>query len=312
MAKTKAALYREYLKEPGLLVSPGVYDGYSAKLAEQAGFKVMSTTGAGISNAFFGQPDIGLMSLMENVDICRMLVRSVNVPMTADAESGYGNVVSVYHAIEYFEEAGIVGVNLEDQGEGKRCGHMEGKQVVETAYMCKKLEAACKARKDKDFLIIARTDAIAVEGIDSAVERLKEYVKVGADMVFADAVETEDQIKQIVDNVDAPLSVNMGFAIRSRPTTPLIPFKRLEEIGVKRVSLARMMPAAAIMGMKKSLEIMKEVLETGEMVDRPDLLVGIEDIMELMSYPHIRAIEKEFMLDEEYERRFKKTKAAAE
>ncbi len=310
MAKTKAALYREYLKEPGLIVSPGVYDGYSAKLAEQAGFKVISTTGAGISNAFFGQPDIGIMSLMENVDICRMLVRSVDIPVTADAESGYGNVVSVYHAIEYFEEAGIVGVNLEDQGDGKRCGHMEGKQVVDTAYMCKKLEAACKARKDKDFMIIARTDAIAVEGIDSAVARLKEYVNVGADMVFADAVETEDQIKQIVDNVDAPLSVNMGFAIRSRPTTPLIPFKRLEEIGVKRVSLARMLPAAAIMGMKKSLEVMKEVLETGEMADRKDLLVGIEDIMELMGYPHIRAIEKEFMLTEEYERRF--GKAAAE
>ena len=114
----------------------------------------------------------------------------------------------------------------------------------------------------------------------------------------------EDDIKKIVDNVDAPLSVNMGFAIRSRPTTPLIPFTRLEEIGVKRVSLARMMPAAAIMGMRKSLEVMKEVLETGEMADRPDLLVGIEDIMELMNYPHIRALEKEFMLTEEYERRF--------
>jgi 2-methylisocitrate lyase-like PEP mutase family enzyme len=312
MAKTKAALYREYLKEPGLLVSPGVYDGYSALLAEQAGFKVISTTGAGISNAFFGQPDIGIMSLMENVDICRNLARSVSIPLTADAESGYGNVVSVYHAIEYFEEAGVVGVNLEDQGDGKRCGHMEGKQVVDTPYMCKKLEAACKARKDNDFMIIARTDAIAVEGIDSAVARLKEYVNVGADMVFADAVRGEDDIKKIVDNVDAPLSVNMGFAIRSRPTTPLIPLKRLEELGVKRVSLARMMPAAAIMGMRKSLEVMKEVMATGEMADRPDLLVGIEDIMELMNYPHIRALEKEFMLDEEYERRFKKTKAAAE
>ncbi len=309
MAISKAALYREYLKHPGLLISPGVYDGYSVRLAEQAGFKVASTTGAGISNSRLGEPDIGMISLLENVEVCRMMARSVDIPITADAETGYGNVVNVYHAIEYFEDAGVVGVNLEDQGVGKRCGHMEGKEVIDTPAMCKKLEAACKARKDKDFLIIARTDAIAVEGIDSAVKRLQEYARAGADLVFADAVRGEDDIKKVVDNVDAPLSVNMGFAIRSRPTTPLIPFKRLEEIGVKRVSLARMLPAAAIKGMQKAFEVLKEVLETGEMADRPDLLVGIEDIMELMDYPKIRALEKEFMLTEEYERRFG-TKAA--
>ncbi len=301
---TKAARFRALLREPDLLVSPGVYDGYSAKLAERAGFKALSTTGAGISNSHFGQPDIGLMGLMENVGICRHLARSVGIPLTADAETGYGNAMGVHHAIAYFEEAGVVGVNLEDQGAGKRCGHMQGKVVIDTTEMCAKLEAACNARKSDDFCIIARTDAIAVEGIDAAIGRLREYVQAGADMVFADAVRGEDDIKKIVDNVDAPVSVNIGFAIRQRPTTPLIPIRRLHELGVKRVSLARMLPAAAIMGMRKALDVMREVIATGDMADRPDLLVGIEEIMELMGYDKIDALEKAFMPDEERRRRY--------
>jgi 2-methylisocitrate lyase-like PEP mutase family enzyme len=300
----KTTRLRELLRQDGILVSPGVYDGYSVRLVERAGFKLASTTGAGLSNARLSQPDIGVMSMTENLEICRHLARTVSIPLTADADTGYGNALSVYHTIQYFEEAGVAGVNIEDQVFPKRCGHMQGKEVIDTAEMVKKIEAACKARRDDDFVIVARTDSIAVEGIEGAVRRAKLYAAAGADMLFPDAVRGEEDIKRLVGEAGIPVSINMGFGIRSRPTTPLVSVKRLGELGVKRVSLARMLPAAAIMGMQKALEVMKQSIESGEAADRPDLLVGIEDIMELMGYPAMRALEREFSTDEEHHRKY--------
>jgi 2-methylisocitrate lyase-like PEP mutase family enzyme len=302
----KTTRLRELLRQDGILVSPGVYDGYSVRLVERAGFKLASTTGAGLSNTRLSQPDIGVMSMTENLEICRHLARTVSIPLTADADTGYGNALSVYHTIQYFEEAGVAGVNVEDQVFPKRCGHMQGKEVIDTAEMVKKIEAACKARRDDDFVIVARTDSIAVEGIEGAVRRAKLYAAAGADMLFPDAVRGEEDIKRLVGEAGIPVSINMGFGIRSRPTTPLMSVKRLGELGVKRVSLARMLPAAAIMGMQKALEVMKQSIESGEAADRPDLLVGIEDIMELMGYPAMRALEREFSTDEEHHRKYER------
>jgi len=284
--------FRQLLQSEDLLVSPGVYDGYSLRLVEAAGFKTACTSGAAISNALLGIADIGVMGLSENVTHCRNLARSVSIPLTADADTGYGNPVNVYHTVKMFEEAGVAGINLEDQVSPKRCGHMPGKEVVSQAEMVKKIEAACQAREDDDFVIIARTDAIAVTGIADAVERARAYVRAGADMIFPDAVRSEDDIQRLVDAVDAPISINMGFGIRARPTTPLIPLPRLQALGVKRVSLPRMLPAAAIHGMRQALQVMQEVIATGTPMDRPDLLVGIEDIMALMGYADMRALEQ--------------------
>ncbi|WP_338617426.1 isocitrate lyase/PEP mutase family protein [Pigmentiphaga sp. CHJ604] len=284
--------FRELLKNEAFIVSPGVYDGYSIRLVEAAGFKTACTSGAAISNALLGIADIGVMGLTENVNHCRNLARSVSIPLTADADNGYGNPVNVFHTVRMFEEAGVAGVNLEDQVSPKRCGHMPGKDVVSQAEMLKKIEAACLARRDDDFVIIARTDALAIEGIEGAVRRAKAYAAAGADMLFPDAVRTEDDIKRIVDAAGIPVTVNMGFGIRSRPTTPLIPLPRLKALGVKRISLPRMLPAAAIHAMQHALQAMRGVMESGEPVDRPDLLVGIEDIMKLMGYEEMRALEK--------------------
>ncbi|AKQ54339.1 isocitrate lyase/PEP mutase family protein [Bordetella hinzii] len=284
--------FRQLLKNEPFIVSPGVYDGYSIRLVEAAGFKTACTSGAAVSNALLGIADIGVMGLAENVTHCRHLARSVSIPLTADADTGYGNPVNVFHTVQMFEEAGVAGVNLEDQVSPKRCGHMPGKDVISQAEMVKKIEAACLARRDDDFVIIARTDAIAVEGIEGAVRRARAYAAAGADMIFPDAVRTEDDIKRLVDAAGVPLTINMGFGIRNRPTTPLIPLARLKEIGVKRISLPRMLPAAAIHGMRQALGVMQEVIATGEPVDRPDLLVGIEDIMQLMGYEQMRALEK--------------------
>lgn len=303
--KTKAAVLRELLRSSRPVVSPGVYDGYSARLVEQMGYRTAATTGAGLANSVLGQPDIGILSLMENVDACRHLARSVSIPMMADADTGYGNAVTVYHTVQYFEEAGIVGINIEDQVWPKRCGAMRGKDVIDSREMCKKIEAAIKAKKDPDFIINARTDAIAIEGIEGAVRRAKEYAAAGADMIYPDAIRSEDDVRRILDAVpDTPVNINMGFGVRSRPTSPLIPLKRLKELGVARVSCPRMLTAAAISGMRKALEQMRISIETGEVIDRPDLLASMEEIADLAGYDRIDALEKQFTLPEDLERRY--------
>lgn len=284
--------FRTLLRSGEFIVSPGVYDGYSIRLVEAAGFKTACTSGAAISNALLGIADIGVMGLTENVNHCRHLARSVSIPLTADADNGYGNPVNVFHTVRMFEEAGVAGVNIEDQVAPKRCGHMPGKDVVSLEEMVKKIEAACEARRDDDFVVVARTDSLAIEGIEGAVKRAKAYAAAGADVLFPDAVRSEDDIKRLVEAAGIPVSINMGFGIRSRPTTPLIPLPRLKELGVRRISLPRMLPASAIRGMQQALEIMKEVVATGQPTHRPDVAVGIEDIMQLMGYEEMRAMEK--------------------
>ena len=301
---TAAQQFRHLLRSDEFIVSPGVYDGYSIRLVAAAGFKSACTSGAAMSNALLGIADIGVMGLTDNVNHCRNLARSVSIPLTADADTGYGNAVNVHHTVRIFEEAGVAGVNLEDQVTPKRCGHMPGKEVISGAEMAKKIEAACLARRNDDFVIIARTDALAIEGIEGAVARAKLYAAAGADMLFPDAVRTEEEIERLVAAAGIPVTINMGFGIRSRPTTPMFPIPRLKELGVRRVSLPRMLPAAAISAMRKALELMKIVIETGVPIDRPDLLVGIDDIMALMGYSEGRALEARLLttdaLDDKY------------
>lgn len=306
--RTKASRYRELLRAGEFIVSPGVYDGYSLRLVERAGFRTAATSGAAISNALLGIDDIGVMTLTQNVDHCRNLARCVDIPVTADADNGYGNPVNVHHAVQLFEEAGVAGVNIEDQVAPKRCGHMPGKEVVPADEMVRKIEAACLARRDDDFVIVARTDALALEGIDGTLARVRAYAKAGADMIFPDAVKREDDIARIVEAAGVPVSVNMGFGIRSRPTTPTIPIPRLKALGVRRISLPRMLPAAAIRAMTTALELMRGVMESGEPIDRPDLLAGIEDIMQLMDYDSMRALEAKLLGHDAIERKYGSTR----
>src|SRR5579863_7967636 len=304
MNNPKIQKMRSLLAAGDVIVSPGVYDGYSARVIERMGFEAASTSGAGLANSRLSEPDIGIFTLTENVEACKWLARSISIPMMADADTGYGNPVSVYHTVQLFEEAGVVGVNLEDQVSPKRCGHMRGKEVIDAREMAKKIEAAVKAKSNAGFIINARTDAIAVEGIDAAIERAKLYAAAGADMIYPDAIASEDQIKRFVDAVKLPVSINMGFGIRSRPTTPLIPVRRLKELGVARVTLARMLPAASLMAMKQALELFRDGMEKGVAHDRPDLLASIDDITDLMGYPFIDQLESEFLLPEEMERKY--------
>ncbi len=304
---TKARRMRELLAE-GIVVSPGIFDGYSSRLVEKMGYQAASVTGSGLSNSRLSQPDIGIMSLMENVEGCRHMVANTTIPVMADADTGYGNAVTVYHTVQHFESIGVVGVNIEDQVSPKRCGHMRGKDIISAKEMAKKIEAAVYAKKDPDFIINARTDAIAIEGIEGAIARAKMYIAAGADMVYPDAIDSEDQIRRFCDAVQKPVSINMGFGIRSRPTTPLISVKRLAELGVKRVTFARMLPAAAIMAMRQALVVLLDSVRTGTIHDRPDLLASIEDITDLMGYDHINALEAKFGLPEDILARYKSDK----
>jgi 2-methylisocitrate lyase-like PEP mutase family enzyme len=295
--KSRAQELREILAGGELIVAPGVYDGYSARLVEAAGFATAATSGAAVSNSLLGIADIGVMGLAENLGHCRNIARSVSIPVTCDADTGYGNPVNVYHTVRSFEEAGVAGVNIEDQVSPKRCGHMAGKEVIPPEEMVKKIEAACLARKDDAFVIIARTDALAIEGLEATLKRVRAYAAAGADMIFPDAVPDEDTIRKIVD-VGTPVTLNMGFGILERPTSPLIPIRTLQAWGVRRVSLPRMLPAAAIKGMTEALRVMKESIESGKAAHRPDLLVGIAEIMKLMDYEGARSLEAKLLTDD--------------
>lgn len=295
----RAAHMRRLLASGAIVVSPGVYDGYSARLVERSGFKAASTSGAGIANSRLGQPDVGIMSMLENVEACRAIARSCALPIMADADTGYGNAVTVFHIVSHFEDAGVVGINIEDQAIPKRCGHLQGKELIPAREMAKKIEAAVAARRDADFIICGRTDAIAVEGIAGAIQRARAYRAAGADVIFPDAVKDEEQIKRLVGEVDAPISINMGFGIRARPTTPLISVARLQELGVARVSLPRMLPAAAVKAMETALALMADSVRTGQTIDRPDLLASIEDMTGLMGDAAIDDLERRFLLPEQ-------------
>lgn len=302
--ETKARRMRALLKSGQIVISPGVFDGYSVRLVEAMGFQAASTTGAGLSNSRLGQPDIGVMTLRDNVEACYHIARSVSIPVMSDADTGYGNAVTVYHTVRYFEEAGVIGINIEDQVSPKRCGHMRGKELISAAEMSKKIEAALKARRDPDFIINARTDAIAVEGIEGAIQRAKTYLAAGADMVYPDAIGSEDQIRRFVDAVKAPVSISMGLGVRGRITTPLVSVKRLQQIGVARVSYSRMLTASALHGMKTALQAFKDQLDVDAPLERPDLAVSAEEISVLMGYAFVNELESQFLLDEQIEKKY--------
>ncbi len=217
-----------------------------------------------------------------------------SIPLSADGDTGYGNALNVYFTVQGFERAGLACLMIEDQVWPKRCGHMEGKQVISAEEAVEKIRAAAEARRDPDFVIKARTDATAIHGVGEAIRRLNLYAEAGAELLFADALLAADDIATVARNVAKPLSVNMGFGIRQRPTTPLLSVRQLEDMGVKAVSLPRMLTAAAIQGMKNALAAFGQSVAEGRVIDRPDLLVSFGEINDLTGLGRLRALERSF------------------
>ncbi len=222
------ATLRELLAGPEPVLAPGAYDSLSARLVERAGFPAVYMTGFGASASLLGRPDVGLLSFDEMAGHARRLAQAVSVPLIADADDGYGNPLNVMRTVREYAAAGVAALHIEDQVAPKRCGHMEGKDVIEAAEMVEKVRAAVEARGDGGPLIIARTDARAVEGLDAALERARRYREAGADALFVEAPESDEEIEAVAAAFpDVPLVFNWVDGGK----TPQLPLDRIRELG---------------------------------------------------------------------------------
>ena len=286
------------LCEEKITIFPGIYDGYSARLVAANGFETATISGAGLSESRLGWADRGILTFKDNLNACAEIASCCDLKLVADADTGYGNAVNVHFTVKAFERIGVNCLSIEDQVFPKRCGHMSGKRLISVAEAKDKIKAAVDARTSEKFLIRARTDAANVDGINAAIDRLGEYIECGADCVFADAINTTEDIKRLTRVVSKPVFVNMGFGLRTRPTTPLISPRELELIGVKAVSYPRLLTSAAVKGMRVAMEAFKQdVLDKGVTLDRPDLAVDFDELNELVGLDFVTSLEERFVRD---------------
>jgi 2-methylisocitrate lyase-like PEP mutase family enzyme len=285
---------RTLINAPELLIMPGIFDGFSARLVEQSGFTAGFITGAGLSETLLGYSDVGLMGFELNLAAVTRLAMCCTIPLLADADTGYGNAVNVYHTTRAFERAGVAGLMIEDQTWPKRCGHMSGKEVITAEEMVEKVRAACEARHDPAFVVKSRTDAFATHGLPEVIRRLTLYAEAGADLLFADALVSEDDIATVARNVPKPLCVNMGFGIRTRSTTPLITPARLHEIGVAAVIYPRLLTACAVQGMKHGIAALRDAMRTPTVNERADLAVSFEELNALVGFAELQERERRY------------------
>ena len=232
MGKSKCRLLREILKREDTILVPGCYDALSGKILKQAGFPLIYMSGSAVTASLLGKSDVGLLTMSEMVSQARNIVNATNLPLICDADTGYGNPINVMRTVQEFERVGVAGIHLEDQVMPKRCGHFEGKAIVTTEEMIGKIKAAISAREDKDFLIIARTDARSVLGLEEAMRRAHVYFETGADMLFIEAPESKEELETIASEFKGvPLMVNMVEGGK----TPIVDFSYLKERGFKIV-----------------------------------------------------------------------------
>jgi 2-methylisocitrate lyase-like PEP mutase family enzyme len=271
---------RELLAGPEPVVAPGAYDALSARLAEQAGFGAVYMTGFGASASLLGRPDIGLLSFGEMVDHARRLVQAVGIPVIADADDGYGNPLNVLRTVREYEAAGVAALHIEDQVAPKRCGHLAGKQVIPPGEMVEKVRAAVEARDE--MLIIARTDARAVEGLDAALERGTAYRDAGADVLFIEAPESEAEVEAVAAAFpDTPLLFNWADGGR----TPPLGLDRIRELGFALVLFPLTTLFAAAQAVRDTLTSLRSrgtpVLEGALLFDEFTELIGLREAQRL-------------------------------
>ena len=269
------------------LVIPGIYDAIGAKIVEKVGFEAMFQTGYGTSATLFGMPDYGFIGSTETVDNARRICRAVSVPVIVDADTGYGNALSVWKLVRELENAGASGIFLEDQRWPKRCGHMQGKEVVTKEEYTEKLQAALDARSNKNFIIVARTDARATEGIDKAIERGLYYKKIGADVIFVEAPKTIQEMKKIGNSINAPLVANMieGGA------TPISSETKLHEMGFKII----LYPLSVLFSNTyATLQILRELKRSGTTRKLNKKLVNFDQFNDLVELKKYRKLEKQY------------------
>ncbi|MEZ5408319.1 MAG: oxaloacetate decarboxylase [Acidimicrobiales bacterium] len=267
---------------------PGCYDALGARLIEQAGFDAVYMTGFGTAAGLLGRPDVGLLGLGEMVDNVRRIVAATDRPVVADADTGYGNPINVIRTVQDYEQAGVAGLHIEDQVAPKRCGHMEGKQVIPTADMVAKIEAAAAARRNPDLVLIARTDARAPHGLDDAIDRAHRFAAAGADILFVEALTGEEEI-ELMSRELAGIPLLFNWAEGGK--TPPLPLERLKELGFAMV----IMPIGLLLAATKAMEaVLASVRRHGTPVDVLPELPTFNQFTDLIGLPEINALEKRF------------------
>lgn len=280
---------RRLLGQDGAIMAPGATDCFVAKLVEQAGFPMVYVTGAGVTNTLLGEPDIGLIALPELAARAGAIARSVNVPVIADCDTGFGGVHNVKRTIRMYEQEGIAGLHIEDQVMPKRCGHFEGKAVVPIEEMRYRLQAALDARTDPDFLIIARTDSRAVEGLDAAIRRGRAYLELGADALFVEAPQSLEEVQRIGAEFKDEILV---FNTVERGKTPLLPASQLGKLGFKLCIFPNAMLYLGAFAQREGLRVLKEQGTTASLLDR---MMSFQDRQQLVGLAEADAYERELV-----------------
>ncbi|TDK59468.1 carboxyvinyl-carboxyphosphonate phosphorylmutase [Bacillus salipaludis] len=281
--------FKERVSQTGIIIAPGAYDSLTSVLIEQAGFEALYMTGGGISYTTLGKPDIGLMTASEMATRASYICDAVQIPVIADADTGYGNYLNVMRTVKDFERAGISAIQLEDQDFPKRCGHLRDKNVIPLSEMIGKIKAAVDTRVDENLLIIARTDSRAINGLQEAIERAQCYVEAGADIIFVEALENKDEFSIITNYIQKPLLANMVEGGKS----PLMSASELDSMGYKIVifpnSVTRVVAKAA-------QDLFHELKETGTTAGMKDQMLNFSQLNQLLGIQRYHEIEEKYVL----------------
>jgi methylisocitrate lyase len=280
--------FRKLLREEEVLLMPVVHDALCAKIAERTGFKAIFSAGYANTASLLGEPDVSLLTMMEMVDAARRIAGAVDVPVIADADTGYGNLTNVVRTVREYERAGVSGILIEDQVSPKRCGHMSGKEVIPPEEMLGKIRACLDAREDPEFFIIARTDALSVNGIDDAVERAEMYREEGADMTFVEAVETVDQMRRVISETGGPHMANMIPGGR----TPFLTVNELREIGYRLIAYPTINTYAVA---RATAEVFDHLISEGSFSGLEDRLMDFDEFNSLVGLEKLRERERRYL-----------------
>lgn len=283
---TMTTKLRELLQRKKILVAPGAFDAMSAKLIEAAGFEAVYMTGFGTAASLLGLPDIGLITMTEMVGNAKRISDAVDIPVIADADTGYGNHLNVIRTIREYEKAGVAAIHIEDQIFPKKCGHMEGSKLIPLEEMATKVRAAAACKRDKDFVLIVRTDAISSEGFEGAIRRGNAYVEEGADVIFLEAPKTMDQLEKIPQLIKAPVLINMA------PKTPNLGFKKFEEMGYAIIIYPSIALTASFLAIKERLS---ELKENGIVRQWAEMGVPFEEMIKFLGVKEYEQMEEKFL-----------------
>lgn len=290
----KTTLFKKLVLDKEILILPGAYDALSAKIVEQVGFKAVTLGGYPTSASLLAKPDVSLLTLTEMVNQARYIAESVDLPLFVDGDTGHGNVTNVARTVRQFENAGVAGLFIEDQVFPKRCGHMEGKQVIPTEEMITKIKAAVDARMDDDLMLMARTDSLAVYGIDEAIERGNRFAEAGADIIFIEAPPSVEDMRRVCREVKAPMSGNMVEGGK----TPILTAKELQDIGYSIAAFPLSTLYAAAWGVRMAMLELYTKGTTAGCLDKMitfshfNNLVGLEKVRETEAYYYKDLLEK--------------------